>query len=418
MAFPPELSLFSQPPTDVTHQRIQFVDYNSTSQLNSGAITFNIPASANQYLDLKRTKLCLKARIVKGDGSLLTDEDRVAPINLFAHSFIEQIDLQLQQELVSDSASQNYPYKSYIECLFQHGRLAQQTFLQSQGFFRDEAGLFEVMEIGPRGNPGFKDRCILFARSQIVDMEAPLLLGICQQPKYLINGVDVQLKLFPARPQFCLMTPKEDADYRVEITQASLRVCKVLPTPELLLAQSETIRQHPAEYFYKKAELRTFQISAGMFSFQIEDVFQSLIPSKMVVALIQSSKFGGSYQSNPFFFHHFNLNQLTTYVDDVSIPGKPLKFSFTSRNYMDGFNSLFDDSDEDGEVVPDISRLDYAQGYTIYAVTLAPNIPVNTVGNVKLAGVFDKPLEENVTVLIYADFNSLMKVDNARNIII
>ena len=158
MAFPTELSLFSQPPSDVTHQRIQFVDYNSTSQLNSGAITFNIPASANQYLDLKKSKLCLKVKIVKADGSPLTDADVVAPVNLFAHTFLEQIDLQLQQELVSESASQNYGYKAYIETLFQHGKDAQDTFLQSQCFFRDRAGFFESMDRNPRANLGFVER--------------------------------------------------------------------------------------------------------------------------------------------------------------------------------------------------------------------------------------------------------------------
>jgi hypothetical protein len=61
---------------------------------------------------------------------------------------------------------------------------------------------------------------------------------------------------------------------------------------------------------------------------------------------------------------------------------------------------------------------DYPLGNALMAFSLAPNMPTNTVGNVKLAGVFDKPLPENVTVIIYADFNSLLKLDNARNVMI
>lgn len=419
MAFPAELSLFSQAPSDVTHQRIQFVDYNSTSQLNSGTITFNVPASANQYLDLKRTRLCLKVRIVRGDGSPLQGTDKVAPINLSAHTFLEQIDLQLQQELVSDSASQNYGYKAYLETLFQRGSAAQETYLQAEGFFRDRAGFFDSTEVDPRGNTGYAERYGLFAESKIVDLEAPLLLGICQQPKLMLNGLELQLKIYTARPEFCLMSSTPDANYRVEFIQATLRVCKVLPTPEILLSHAETIREHPAEYLYKRSEIRTFQISAGMFSFNLEDVFQSQIPNKVVVGFVKSASFAGSYQLNPLRFMHFDLNQLTAFVDDVSIPGKPLKFSFPNANYLEGYMSLFDHADEDGDqVVPFISRLEYPVGYTLFAFSLGPNIPTSTVANVKLAGVFDKPLTENITMIIYADFNSLLKVDNARNILI
>ncbi len=421
MAFPPELSLFSQPPPDVTHQRIQYIEYNSTSQLNSGAITFNIPASANQYIDLRRTRLCLKVKITKGNGSPLEKTEKVAPINLFAHTLMEHIDLQLQQELVSDSASQSYGYKAYIETILQHGSAAQETYLQAQCFFRDTAGFFDSMEITREGNLGFAERYALFSESKIVDMESPLLLGICQQPKFLLNGVDIQLKMYPARPEFCLMSPTADANYRPEIVQATLRVCKVLPTPEILLAHAETLREHPAEYLYKRSELRTFQISAGMFSFNLEDVFQSQIPNKIVVGFVKSSSYGGSYQSNPLNFSHFDLNQLTAYVDDVSVPGKPLRFSFPNANYLEGYMSLFDNPDDDDgsdPAVPYISRLDYPMGNALMAFSLAPNMPTSTVGNVKLAGVFDKPLPENVTVIIYADFNSLLKLDNARNVMI
>jgi hypothetical protein len=194
----------------------------------------------------------------------------------------------------------------------------------------------------------------------------------------------------------------------------------VLPTPEIMLAHAETLREHPAEYFYKRAELRTFQISTGMFSFNLEDVFQSQIPNRIVIGFVKSSNYAGNYQTNPLNFVPFDLNQLSAYVDDISIPGKPLKFSFPSANYLEGYMSLFESGEEDdgGQVVPYISRMEYPTGYTLFAFSLAPNIPANTIGNVKLSGDFDRPLTENVTAIIYADFNSVLKLDSARNILI
>lgn len=117
MAYPSELALFNDPKVPVTHQKVQFVEYRPTSQLNSGALQFTIDPSANQYIDLKRTKLHIKVKITKADGSALGTQDRVAPINLVLHSLFSQIDVQLQQELVTGSASQSYPYKAYLETL-------------------------------------------------------------------------------------------------------------------------------------------------------------------------------------------------------------------------------------------------------------------------------------------------------------
>lgn len=69
-ACPPELALIEEPPRDAAFQKVQFVEYRPTSQLNSGPLQFIISPTANQYIDLKHSRLHVKVvQIIKGLGS-------------------------------------------------------------------------------------------------------------------------------------------------------------------------------------------------------------------------------------------------------------------------------------------------------------------------------------------------------------
>lgn len=417
-SYPPELALFEAPIRDATIQKIQYVEYRPTSQLNSGPLQFYIPSTANQYIDLRRSKLCLKVKIVKGDGSAPTAAEHVAPANLTMHSLFSQVDIQLQQQTVSSSAAQSYPYKAYLQTVLQYGREAKETFLEMQGYYKDRAGFMETMEPDPRGNTGWADRFIHFVKGAVVDLEGPLLSDIWQQNKAILNGVELQLKLWPAKPDFILCTKADGADYKMELVEACLRICKLTPIPEVMLAHAETIRDNPALYNFDRSEIKTFQLNKGQYSFHLEDLFQMDVPSRLVVGMVTATSFNGTYDSNPFDFRHFDLRSLAVYLDDESVPGRPIKTNFKALSFLEGYNSLFSSDDEDGTF---ISREDYPAGYTLYMFRLAPDhaphhIPFTSRGNVRLSGNFGTALAENVTLIVYAQFPALMTVDSSRNI--
>lgn len=60
--FPRELDLFEEPAINATYQKIQYIECRPTSQLNEGGpLEFVIPPTASQYIDLKRSRLHVKA---------------------------------------------------------------------------------------------------------------------------------------------------------------------------------------------------------------------------------------------------------------------------------------------------------------------------------------------------------------------
>jgi len=136
--FPEEVLLFDRPSTEVCYDKIQYVDYRSATQLpNAGSLNFVIPPTANQYINLKKTYLKVKLRIVKSDGSAVPGNILVSCINLPLHSIFNQVDVLLHEQLVSSTGGQAYAYKSLFETMLEYGSAAKQSQLQAQGFYMD-----------------------------------------------------------------------------------------------------------------------------------------------------------------------------------------------------------------------------------------------------------------------------------------
>ena len=67
-------------------------------------------------MNMGRTFLYIKAKIVTGDKSNLNADSKVGPVNLCLHSLFLQRDVQLNGKLVSPNIP-TYPYKAYLQML-------------------------------------------------------------------------------------------------------------------------------------------------------------------------------------------------------------------------------------------------------------------------------------------------------------
>ena len=412
--FPAALSLFEPIPINVGYQKIQYVDYHTSSHLNNGScLNFTIPATSSQYIDLKRSRLCVKAYIMKEDGTKPNNSDIIAPVNLVLHSLFTQADVQIQQQVLG--GGQLYGYKAYIETLRQPP--ARHSFSQSQVYYRDTASLFNSLEVPPNGNNGHIHRFGLFVGGSTVDLEGPLMSDFFQQERLLINGVEMKVTLTQARDAFCIMAPSDG--WKIQLVEAYIKICKVTPLPFVILAHDAALKLKPATYPFNRTEMKAYQLNAGHFEFNFEDIFQGSVPSQVVCAIVDSNAYNGAYDKNPYLFHHYDINYLSLCVDDESVPGKPLKMNFSDENFIEAYQTLFAESFDQGSI--DITRVEYKGGYALFTFRIAPDnhshyLSPQGEGNVKLSGVFDKALPHNATLILLATFPSILQIDSSRNV--
>ena len=101
-----ELDLFLVPPTSTQIEKSACIGYQPVSSLSdSNVVEYFVSSSGDEYLDLSKTKLHIKAKIKKADGGDLSEEEskNVAPVNNWLHSLFSQLDIFLNDRLVSTS---------------------------------------------------------------------------------------------------------------------------------------------------------------------------------------------------------------------------------------------------------------------------------------------------------------------------
>lgn len=100
---PDALDLFSVPANQVAVQGQFYEDIWPVSQFQQTPLEFDTNLQGDTYTDLSKSKLFLKVRILKSDGTSLTEENKVSPVNLFFHALFKQVDVYFNRTLVSSS---------------------------------------------------------------------------------------------------------------------------------------------------------------------------------------------------------------------------------------------------------------------------------------------------------------------------
>jgi len=77
---------------------------------------------------------------------------------------------------------------------------------------------------------------------------------------------------------------------------------------------------------------------------------------------VTNEAFNGHQKRNPFNFHHFNVNEISLYLDGQQQEGiKPMELNYTDSHYIRAYNTLFSGT---GNICRDevtaIDRNDYA----------------------------------------------------------
>ena len=421
-----ELRLFDNFPTNAGIEHTQWVEYRPLSQLNEDSpIEFNIPGTGSQYLDLKRCRLYIQAKIVKTDGSNITKDDKVGPVNLYLQSLWRQVDVEIQQQLLS-STGVSYPYKAMLDVMLNYGRDAKESQLETQLYYKDSPTYMDSTDPCSTENVGLFYRHKYSKESMLVDMEGPLYESVFQLDRYLLNGVDVRIKLHPSAQSFRLMA--DNNSYKSVITDAKIKVCKVAVSPDVMVAHANILKQIPAKYPFYKTEMKTYNISSGQYSFNLDNVFNGKIPTKISMVMVKSLAYAGSFGLNPYNFIHNNLDYLSVNIDGQSVPAKPLQPRFNTvggQNYISAYQSLFSHMWNRNEG-NDIQRSDFPSGYSVFVFDIEADIeenlqkrlPLIKNGNLKIEGHFEKPTEEAVTVILMAKFPAQFEVDETRSVVL
>ena len=137
------LEWFCIPPTQTAVEKTYGVDYQPLTSIRDGApIEFYIPASTEEYLDLKNTRLHVTCRIIKRTGAECADTDIVVPVNDLFNSLWSNVELFLNDRLISHS-NNTHGYTSMVSHLIHDSEESLSSERSMRLIYKDTARVHE-----------------------------------------------------------------------------------------------------------------------------------------------------------------------------------------------------------------------------------------------------------------------------------
>lgn len=424
---PSELTLFDLPPTQTAVQDAYFAEIRPLSQIsNDVPLEFRIATSNTlDYLDLRGSQLYVKLKVTKSDGSNLDGSSKVGPVNLFLQSIFSTVEVTLQNKVTLTCTSN--PYRSMIQTLLNYGEDAENSQLTTQLFRKDTSVAIDDCDTAG-SNDGLVERTAYIALSKFLDLQGGLYHDFFQMKRYLLNQVDVKVKLYRSTPAFCLLSATPEADFKIDITDVCLLARKVRVNPAVIFAHSEMLNTMNAKYPFTRTDCRQQSIPQGSSAFHWDNLFQGQKPDKVVVCFVDSAAASGQYGKNPFNFENCGIKSITLFADGIPINGAPSKLTFNStrgstfvRAYTDMFQNYGKWNNDSGN---NISREDFEKGYCLFTFQLQPYFGnrddflflVKT-ANVRLEVEFTQALATTKCCLVYSENSAIFEINKERDII-
>ena len=259
-----ELALFSRPPVNVAEDKISWTEIRP-SFMSSGeysSVQFTIPGNSSQYVKLSDSELHVKINIQKEDGTAFDKStermEAGLPIDLILHSMWSSVDIKMNHALVSTSGT-DYMYKALLETLLNYNENAKKIQLANAGFSGDSGNFAQTHPLVPPLNKGLRTRYIWFDENSVsVEFIGPLMADICNQDRLILPGVDIDIKLWPTRDEFRLMSHPEDIRCKLIVEDISFHVCKVKVSPEVMMGHNAGLEISDSVYPFQRTDIRYF----------------------------------------------------------------------------------------------------------------------------------------------------------------
>jgi hypothetical protein len=381
------------------------------------------------YTDLSQSFICLKAQILKDDGTKLGTKDIVSTVNNAFYSLFQDVQLILNDNKLTESDGGNYPYWNYLKNLLYTTPDEKKTILQGACWSPDDAGLFDRIT-GPvkkdaKGkvipqikNSGFEYRGEVFGDSKLVTLYARLSLNVIFD-RLLPPQTEITLRFIRKPVTFTLLAAK-DSSFKLKIHDAKLHASRVQLKGSQNLLYNRMLSSKGFSYPALGISTRTKTVSVGDQNFEWIP-FRGELPRRLYFFQTSQDAFNNKIELNPFNFQPFHISNFQIFRNELSVP---LMQGFTDVSgsglmptYIQTYCSV------NSQAFP-IRYADYSLGYMIFAVDLTndrssgcgydnPRID----GALRLIVDYSEPLKKPITIFCVGEFNSNFKIDANRNII-
>ena len=383
-------------------------------------IKFEIKGNED-YINLQKTSLYFKAKIVKSDGTNLDNNAEVAFINYPGSTLFSKVDVSIGDANDNVLSHEYYGYISYLQTLLTFDNCAKDTWLTGGLFYKDTPG---KMDAYSQDNQGFVKRKNLTAQSVYVECEVPIHSGFFQQPKPLKNRIDFTIEFTKQDDDFCIMADVANK-YKIEILEPTLIIERLQLSSKLITIYESQLMKQNIKYSIERCKIWVKDQSDGIEQLTLRNFTdENELPKKIIFGMVSELAFSGRQNLNPMNFKNYNLSSFNLTVNGRSFYGEPLSMNFGAKQciqpYIHTMRSLGFFGKKDG---CSLSKEEFINGCSLFAIDLAPTScglnlidPVQT-GILTIDLHFSTPTPEKFKTIIYMEFESHFSINSSNRVI-
>ena len=243
----------------------------------------------------------------------------------------------------------------------------------------------------------------------------PLLLDISSIDMYLLDGVDIRIRLELANQDWIIKSSKKNPGFGINISKAKLWIDRVTPHHNAMLALNHAMNTKPLEYIFNKTLFKTFVIGNGESGIMIDQPFGNCIPEKLTMLLVDMKSMAGDSTLNPLYFRHCNLANTHLTINGSTIYN--INTDFKNDNYAHMFYETQKSIGMESNNM--ITKDSFAEGRAIFSFNFVNEVtedtlPIERSANLRLSLTLDNNLSTPHVVILLADTKGIISIDNQR----
>ena len=361
----------------------------------------------------------------------------ISPVQYLVQSMWKDIEVKLNGMIVTKNANLEYAYKAYIEKLLTYSEESMDTHQQAECFIKDVPymGDFtkyekEKIDDWPAEFAKTKNhhrRRAAFCNDKPFQFSMALHTELNSIPTFLLDNIEYEFTFTRNSNEFIFTSGKNNTTnvYELEFTNLFLTGRFMKPSPMIEKKISQWLSKGDAVYHTVRTEIQTSLMNKGATTHLYNNIFNSnQLPEQLFCFMVRDVAKSGSYEHDPFFFYHYDVNSIHLQVNNRNLPSNPLTPDFsTDKGFLQCYRELFESTSiKLQNIATSITPEKFRWGTTIFGWDLNHDKCAGQHGNhseifgaASLYLKFKNPLPHNVSLMVAAVYRDYLTIDEYRH---
>jgi len=370
--------------------------------INDNYLEFTIPGADGEFTDLSNISMELKVRLIRPDGIPVDHTDTVTLTDGFFHRLFQSHSVFLNG--VQVEGSNHFGLINNLKTYTSMGAGETSSVGMNMGYKSPHGEIVETVTVNNLFNGQDGDIATINQMAQgVIHMMGKLNLDISTADSYLLDNVEIRIRLELGRACLVLLAATNNEAYTYRIDMCKLWTRKVVPSPGAILSLNRSMNESgdSVSYLFDRPLVKTIIFPAGQRNLTVDNPFNDIVPHKLMVFSIDQASSNGVYNRNANYFDHGSLSDLSLELNGnclskvkANFPGECAQALFHTTSALGDCHSLitrknfaigrsifvFDTRISDAEGTVNLERKAYLRMSINYSVAGTANRIVYIVG--------------------------------------